>query len=459
MDDNSVTAKQGTTIIFLCLIVFLAMPSCSRLSQSVLEEEVLTTIQIDPKKTGTFANTSLEITSEMYGQDIAVDSFGNVYSTGIVLDDLGEPRVDTYLMKHSDSGIIEWFKLVGTSRGTMLQITSRTGLAVDSWDNLYIVGNQLGNLDDEFNAGSSDVFLAKYNPAGEKQWTRLLGSANSEVGFNVAIDTTDNVLITGQTNGPLGNQETLGGSDAFVSKFDSAGNLLWTRIMGGSNSDTGYGVATDDANNVYVTGQTYGIPDQQRHGMADIFIIKYTPLGDKAWTRVIGSNWIDKSYDVAADAENNIYVTGTMGGKIDGTKGSFVYSYNQQGTLRWKQYFKSSETDGPDTQSIAIDNSGNLFLTGSSKDDWEEHLSLDKQVASYQRGDIVVIKLNSGGKKQWTKLFGTAGKMDFGRGVTTDNLGNVYVTGLYGGDLERTSTVAKPMDYFLVRFGPSGFQR
>ena len=105
--------------------------------------------------------------------------------------------------------------------------------------------------------GQDDAFIGKYDPAGNLQWTKQLGTAANDYAYGVAIDSRGNALVVGATQGSLGGPNA-GGYDAFLSKYDAAGNLKWTRQFGTSGNDFANGISTDGFGNFYVTGNSPG---------------------------------------------------------------------------------------------------------------------------------------------------------------------------------------------------------
>ena len=94
---------------------------------------------------------------------------------------------------------------------------------MDSKNNIYVSGYTYGGLDGNTNSGSNDIFLVKYNSSGTKQWTQQLGSTSSDVGFRVSVDSSDNIYVTGYTEGGLDGNTNAGGMDIFVVKYNSSG--------------------------------------------------------------------------------------------------------------------------------------------------------------------------------------------------------------------------------------------
>ena len=112
----------------------------------------------------------------------------------------------------------QWTKLLGTSSDE-----DGNGVTVDSSGNIYVTGRTGGALDSIANSGSSDIFLVKYDSTGEKPWTKLLGTSSDDYGFGVTVDSSDNIYVTGYTAGGLDNNSNSGSLDIFLVKFNSDG--------------------------------------------------------------------------------------------------------------------------------------------------------------------------------------------------------------------------------------------
>jgi len=131
------------------------------------------------------------------------------------------------------------------------------GVAVDSAGNSYVVGYTDGGFPGFTNAGGVDGFLRKYDASGTEVWTRQLGTVSDEIVLGIKIGVSG-VYVVGHTSGNFPGFTNAGGSDAFVRKYDSDGNILWTQQFGTSDYDGGTGIALDSAENVYISGSTNG---------------------------------------------------------------------------------------------------------------------------------------------------------------------------------------------------------
>ena len=118
--------------------------------------------------------------------------------------------------------------------------------------------------------------MEKVNESGTKQWTKQLGTSSDDRGNSVTTDSSGNIYVTGSTRGGLDGNIHSGNDDIFLVKYNSSGTKQWTKQLGTSSDDRGYGVTTDSSGNIFVTGYTEGGLDGNIHsGNDDIFLIKY----------------------------------------------------------------------------------------------------------------------------------------------------------------------------------------
>ncbi|MCX7428000.1 MAG: SBBP repeat-containing protein [Planctomycetia bacterium] len=170
----------------------------------------------------------------------------------------------------------------------------------------------------------------------EVAWSRQIGTSSSDDSHSVAVDGDHNVYIAGWTGGSLGGP-SVGNHDAFVTKFDSSGNLLWCNQIGTPDYDYGSAVAVDGDGNAYISGRTTGSLGGPNAGDYDAFLEKYDSSGNLSWSSQIGTAKYDAAYGVAVDRTGNAYVSVTTGGSLtEPNAGSFdVYlvKYDSSGHL------------------------------------------------------------------------------------------------------------------------------
>jgi hypothetical protein len=163
---------------------------------------------------------------------------------------------------------------------------------------------------------------------------KLLGTTGNDFANAVAVDSAGNAYITGFTDGTLDGQTNAGGIDAFLAKYDSSGNKLWVKLLGTSGNDGAFGVAVDASGNAYITGYVGGSLDGQTYaGLGDAFIAKYDSSGNKQWVKLLGTSGSDGAGGVAVDASGNVYIAGNTNGNLDGQTNAgdydaFIAKYN-----------------------------------------------------------------------------------------------------------------------------------
>ena len=115
--------------------------------------------------------------------------------------------------------------------------------------------------------------------------TKQLGTSSYDYGRGVTTDSSDNIYLTGYTHGGLDGNTSSGKGDIFLLKYNSSGTKQWTKLLGTSSDDRGNGVTTDSSDNIYVTGSTDGDLDGNTNSgnyvTYDIFLVKYSSDGVK----------------------------------------------------------------------------------------------------------------------------------------------------------------------------------
>lgn len=323
-----------------------------------------------------------------YGTGAAVgvvcDASGNVYFTGFyngagnfgggVLSGAG--FADIFVVKLNSSGDYVWQKgFVGPTDD------QGKAIAIDSSGNLYVTGFFYSAVNfggtTLTSAGGSDIFLLKLQGSdGSTMWAKRFGEAQdaeNEAGHDVAVDSDGNVYITGKFGNSItfgGDSLTSAGLDAFLAKFDSEGDHIWSKRFGGVSRDAGYAVAVDPTTGAVVVAGlfrgtiNFGGVDINSNGLDDIFIAKLDAEGGHVWSKGLGGPYPDVAYGVVVDNSGNIYVTGRFAGVLDCGNGvttpeqpndCFVVKFSSTGTAIWVRYWGGESTD--EGRDIALDRS------------------------------------------------------------------------------------------------------
>ncbi|MFQ6129495.1 MAG: SBBP repeat-containing protein [Candidatus Hadarchaeaceae archaeon] len=377
---------------------------------------------------------------------VAVDTSGSVYVVGETRGALpGQSSLggsDVFVRKYDGSGSELWTRQFGTFFDDFI-----FGVVVDAYGSVYVAGETLGALPGQSSLGGGDAFVRKYNDSGNEVWTRQFGSSTYDYAEGVAVDASGNVYVAGETLGALPGQSSSGGQDVFVRKYDGSGSELWTRQFGTSALVSVWRVAVDSSGNIYVAGETKGaLPGQISSGGWDVFIRKYDGSGSEFWTRQFGTYDNDYAPGMAVDASGNVYAAGYTGGALPGQSSpgggdAFVRKYDGSGSELWTRQFGSFDYDY--AEGVAFDASGNIYVAGLTSGALPEQSSLGG-------GDAFVRKYDDSGSELWTKQFGSS-DYDKAYDVAVDTSNNVYVVGqTYGALPGQTSSGG--VDAFLVKF-------
>jgi len=248
---------------------------------------------------------------------VAVDNSDNIYITGDVngsLDGMSYAGgMDIFLVKYDSAGNKIWSDQIGTAGNDY------GGSIAFSDGHVYVSGMTSGGLDGQISNGSSDTFVMKYDAAGNRIWTRLVGTAGAEGGGSIVFDGSGNYYVAATTDGAIDSNGNFGGNDVFLIKYNSAGNKQWTQQFGTSLNDVAGIITSDNNGNLYVTGYTEGSLDNNSHaGSNDVFLIKYDSAGNKQWTQQLGTTSSDTPGGITSDSNGNVYVSGSTNGSLDG---------------------------------------------------------------------------------------------------------------------------------------------
>jgi alpha-tubulin suppressor-like RCC1 family protein len=343
------------------------------------------------------------------------------------------------------------------------------GIAVDNLGNAYITG-QTSSADfpveipyQGVSGLNGDAFVTKIDVSGNVlSYSTYLGGSVGDIGYAIAVDESGNAYVTGYTcsiaDFPLLNpfQPTYGGAfnDAFITKFDNTGALIYSTYLGGAGRDEGYGIAVDNSGNAYVTGYTYSTdfpvenPYQESYTASyDAFVTKLDPSGSALlYSTYLGGNEDDVARDISVDASGNAYVTGytqstdfpaknSYQGTNAGYMDVFITKLSSSGdTLAYSTFLGGSLTEYG--YGIAVDTAGNAHVTGwtfSSGDFPTTQNSYQKTFAGGDH-DAFIAKIDASGNALLYSTYLGGNDNDFGYGIAVNVAGNAYITGYTSSD-------------------------
>jgi uncharacterized delta-60 repeat protein len=308
-----------------------------------------------------------------------------------------------------------WIALLGGS-GT----DEAKAVAVDSSDNIIIAGNTSSD-----GQGGHDVLIAKFDSSGTLQWDRTLGDSSNDYAQGVAIDSSDNIIIAG--HGYFGGSWT-----GFVAKYNSSGVIQWQKKINTGSSDYIRKCAVDSSDNIIVVGATSGTGAGSNDGL----IVKYNSSGTVQWKRLLGGSSSEVFYAVEVDSSDNIFVGGYTASDGAGNYDFLMAKYNSSGVLQFDKTLGGSNQEFSQG-GIAIDSSDNVifsFYTNSVG------------AGNYDAG---IVKYNNSGVFQWDKILGGSGN-DYYYNVAVDSSDNIYGFGWTASD------GAGSNDFLLAKYNSSG---
>jgi hypothetical protein len=303
--------------------------------------------------------------------------------------------------------------------------TAANATVTDSKGDVYVVGQTKGDVGNIVNGASSqDVYLTKYDATGKTIWSRLLGASDSASGFAVTVDSQDNVIISGQSNSAVdGTTHVFSGNQAFVSKYSSEGVKAWTQQFDTLASTSGLAVTVEANNNIIVAGQTSGQLNNTTTygGGLDAFVARLdSASGAALTTSQFGGAGSESARSVAVTSDGNIVVASNENGHA-------VVRKLSSADLSTVMY--SVDLGTLSTGSVsAIKVSGNsIYVAGTT-----ENTALAGTITAPSQGgsDGFVSMITDGGASgaaSWTSYLGTAGT-DQITGLQVSG-GNVYVAG------------------------------
>ncbi len=290
----------------------------------------------------------------------------------------------------------------------------------------------------------------------ELVWSRQIGSYDGYTqGLAITNDVDDNIYVTGITNVGISEQSKKGSFDLFLVKYDKNGNLIWTHELGKSGGYVyGRAVVTDKQGNIYLSGMTnVNVFGESQIGIYDYFIAKYDTNGNKIWSKQIGNaKYYASSFGITIDKLGNIYLVGDANASL----------------------VKESQNGKVDYFIAKYDESGDIIWTRQSGGyggyTYAKKVTTDNKGNIYITGnttvglsnesqngkiDYFIAKYNESGNMLWTKQIGGESGITKGEGIVTDILGNIYVSGYT--DVAISGGVQHGVyDYFLAKYNESG---
>lgn len=304
----------------------------------------------------------LESTPQDRGMAVAIDATGNLFVAGENTE-MSFPEDENFttdgpffLTKLASDGTIVW-SVLSDAIGWVHQ---GSFLAVDADGNCFVVSSD-----------NSQIHVTKFDGDGGTSWSSSFGSDAKDYANAIALDSAGDSYITGLTRGALYGNTYGGGNDAFLMKIDADGALVWAKQWSDDKQNQAHAVTLDGNGNIYVVGRTEDNADPDGGGDREhAFLVKFDTQGNRLWSKNWGvpEHW-GIGYAVAVDTAGNIFAAGITSGAFEGNTSAgdadiFVTMFDADGTLLWTRQFGTDAWD--QTYTIALDGKGHVFTAGTA---------------------------------------------------------------------------------------------
>lgn len=356
--------------------------------------------------------------------DVATAPDGNYFMVGATgsknYDIFGHRgTIDYFVAKFNPSGAVMWKKPYGGSdwdEPYCVHPLDDGGCIVLGWSSS--VNHDVHNS----HGGPSDAWLIRLGPTGNILWQRTYGGSNKDELYDISPTADGGYLLTGLTNSTDGDvQANYGGTDFWVVKTDSLGQIMWENSYGGTQDDIAYRGFEASDGSLIVVGESKSADWQvlSNKGQTDMLVMKLTPDGFITWSLSFGGSGKDQGN--LGDEVPNGYLVGGTSGSIDGDfSGSIHYvdfwliKLGYDGTVVWQKTIGGSGADRADEMVVFED--GSCAITGTV---WSDDFDFEGNDGII---DIGIARINADGDLLWQKTYGgTKAEMAAGIDRTPDN--------------------------------------
>lgn len=353
---------------------------------------------------------------------------------------------DIFIAKYNSSGAFIWAKSFGGAGHDYPSSITTDNLGNilftgDFWSPTIAFESTVLTNSPSYN----DVFVVKLNTSGTVIWANKAGGNSQDSCTGVKTDSNRNVIITGNYGSSVFSFGTssltnAGSSDVYIAKYNENGSLLWTKRIAGTSYESANDITTDSNDNIIITGNfgssTFGdgTHSLSNTGTASMFLIKYSPTGGFLWSKSWSGSSLDKGIGVITDSSNNVILAGNYGDttiNFDGiilncsSVSSAITKYNTNGTIIWAKTCSDGKFSAT---SISADSTGNVYLSGYTV--CPQILFGSTLLNNSGSNDSVVVKYNVNGGEVFGKIVG--GNYDeHGTQVVTDINNNQLFLGSF----------------------------
>ncbi len=341
---------------------------------------------------------------------------------------------------------VAWTRQYGTSGDD-----AGRGLAIDGEGSIYVSGWTGGSLDGEAHAGDLDIFFSKFLPDGTREYTRQFGSVAEDRGAPISVDANGDVVVGGFVYDSADGIPHLGAEDGFIAKLDSVTTVQWAQQIGTMSSERFDWVAFSSDSKIYIGGNTTGAYGPHEHqGEWDMLVLKLNEDGSGAWSRQLGTAFIDEVRTVATTSDNGVVFAGHSAGAFEGGtpvggRDAVIGRFDSDGVLEWTGQYGSPGND--EFRRVALAPNGDVVVAGYAIGSFEGNVAGGDS-------DVVVMRLGPDGAPLWSQQFGS-GASELAIGVAVDLEGTIYISGSTAGNLNGVVNTGG-VDFFVIALDADG---
>lgn len=376
------------------------------------------------------------------------------YSESIDGDVTGNHGIwDYWVVKLSDTGMIEWQKSLGGSFDDEAYCIKQTT------DGGYIVaGYSTSNSGDVTNNhGGKDYWIVKLNSTGAIDWQKSFGGSSGDEAYSIQQTTDGGYIVAGisQSNDfdVSGHHGSLNYSDCWILKIDNVGTLLWQKSLGGSGRDYASEIQQTLDGGYIVAGYSESADGDltSNLGVWDYWVVKLNDTAGIVWQKSMGGGNLDKAFSIIQTTDGG-YIVGGEAASSDGDVSNnlgvqdyWIVKLNNNGSINWQKSIGGTDVDG--AYSIRQTTDGGYIISGYSR-------SFDGDATNIQGGfDCWVVKLFNTGAIDWQKSFGSTNNDEAFSIIQTLDGGYIF-TGYSGGNTGDVTNYHGNKDYWIVKLNP-----
>jgi hypothetical protein len=254
------------------------------------------------------------------------------------------------------------------------------------------------------------VYVVNLDSTGNINWTKTISGKYDESGNSIIQSRDGGYALTGETY-----SSDFSGQDVYVVKLDAAGNINWTKSVGGMDDEFGYSIVQINDGSYFITGATSSIGAEGEN----VYVVKIDSTGNIKWKRTIDGPKFSHGSSIILTSDGGYAIGGYREASADAHENTIHYDFSiikldSAGNVKWNKTIGGAGSKS--TYSMVQTKDGGYAITGA----------IDSSAVNNQ--DVYVVKLDTAGNSQWTKTIGGASK-DVGAAIIQTQDGGYAITG------------------------------